>query len=320
MPRPAGRGRHRDQRRHTAGEGGDRQRDRRGRGQGARREDRRDREGRLPRHRQTTRCQVVKLYGGGQYKLYTYRKYSDVRLVWAPEAQAAFFGGDPDNFNFPRYALDAASCAPTRMASRSRRRSTWKWTPRAPVDGEATFVVGNPGSTQRLFTMDQLAFQREVALPIIVTTSSELRGRLISEMEASPAKSREGADTLFGIENQPQGVHRPGQGAERPGFHRQAAAPEAALRQKSGGNPAIGDPWSETAESRCRLSRIYMAYRFLVPSRGDLFGYAHDAGPRRRGARQAQRRAAPGLFRHRAALAREARARRPSRSTRGSTS
>ena len=118
----------------------------------------------------TTRCEVVKLYGGGEYKLYKYRKYSDVRIVWAPEFQAAFFGGDPDNFNFPRYALDASFIRAYENGKPVKTPAHLKWNPRTPVDGEATFVVGNPGSTQRLFTQDQLALQRDLALPITVTT------------------------------------------------------------------------------------------------------------------------------------------------------
>ncbi|HEU0310887.1 MAG TPA: S46 family peptidase, partial [Sphingomicrobium sp.] len=95
----------------------------------------------------TTRCQVVSLYGGGQYKLYSYRKYSDVRLVWAPEAQAAQFGGDPDNFNFPRYSMDASFLRAYEDGKPATIPQHLEWSPRAPVDGEATFVVGNPGST-----------------------------------------------------------------------------------------------------------------------------------------------------------------------------
>ena len=98
----------------------------------------------------TTRCQVVSLYGGGQYKLYTYRKYSDVRLAWAPEAQAAQFGGDPDNFNFPRYSMDASFLRAYENGRPVATPQHLKWAARAPVDGEATFVVGNPGSTARL--------------------------------------------------------------------------------------------------------------------------------------------------------------------------
>lgn len=150
---------------------------------------------------QRTRCQVVSLYGGGQYKLYTYRKYSDVRLVWAPEAQAAQFGGDPDNFNFPRYSLDASFLRAYEDGKPVATPQHLKWNPRAPVNGEATFVVGNPGSTQRLFTSDQLAFQRELVLPITLATLSEMRGRLIAAMKQSPEHAREGAETLSGIEN-----------------------------------------------------------------------------------------------------------------------
>lgn len=110
-------------------------------------------------------CQVVTLYQGGQYKLYTYRKYTDVRLVFAPEGMTAFFGGDPDNFNFPRYDLD---CSFVRLYEDGKPVKTpghLIWSSSAPKDGEPVFVSGNPGSTQRLLTADQLESLRDLALP-----------------------------------------------------------------------------------------------------------------------------------------------------------
>src|SRR5262245_51179009 len=179
------------------------------------------------------RCQVVSLYGGGQYKLYTYRKYSDVRLVWAPEAQAAQFGGDPDNFNFPRYSMDASFLRAYENGRPVATPQHLEWSARAPLDGEATFVVGNPGSTQRLFTSDQLAFQRELVLPVTVTTYSERRGRLIAAMESDPAKMREGHQALESIENSLK-VYIGRVGAlNDPAFTGRLAAAEAQLKAKS---------------------------------------------------------------------------------------
>ena len=221
----------------------------------------------------TTRCQVVSLYGGGQYKLYSYRKYSDVRLVWAPEAQAAQFGGDPDNFNFPRYSMDASFLRAYENGQPVATPQHLIWSARAPVDGEATFVVGNPGSTQRLFTSDQLAFQRELALPITLATYSELRGRLISAMESSPEKEREAAETLGGIENSLKVFIGRVKALNDPAFTGKLAAAEAELKAKSAGNAAIGNPWGDIAKAMGAYRNFYVADRFSLPQ-GDLFGYA----------------------------------------------
>jgi V8-like Glu-specific endopeptidase len=223
--------------------------------------------------RETTRCQVVTLYGGGQYKLYQYRKYSDVRIAWAPEFQAAFFGGDSDNFNYPRYALDAAFLRAYENGKPVTTKSHLTWNPRAPKDGEATFVVGNPGSTQRLLTQSQLAFQREVALPITLTTLSELRGRLISAMEQSAERDREGGDELFGVENSLKVYIGRVKALGDPAFSATLAKGETALKAKSAGNAAIGDPWSEIDQASGKLRDFYLAYRFAQPS-GDLYSYA----------------------------------------------
>ena len=223
----------------------------------------------------TTRCQVVKLYGGGEYKLYTYRKYSDVRIVWAPEFQAAFFGGDPDNFNFPRYDLDASFLRAYENGKPVSTPQHLQFNPRAPIDGEATFVVGNPGSTQRLFTMDQLALQRELALPITVTTFSELRGRLIGAMESSPVKQREGSETLFSYENALKVYIGRVKALNDPAFVKTLADAEAELRTKSAGDPAIGDPWADIAKADAAYRNIYLANRFMTP-RGDLYTYAQE--------------------------------------------
>ena len=221
----------------------------------------------------TTRCQVVTLYGGGQYKLYTYHKYSDVRIVWAPEAKAPQFGGDPDNFNFPRYALDAAFLRAYENGRPVATPQHLKWSARPPVEGEATFVVGNPGSTQRLLTQDQLAFQKEVVAPINATTYSELRGRLISAMQQSPQRAREGKEELDSVENSLKVFIGRVKAFNDPAFMGKLAAAEADLRARSRGNAAIGDPWTDIGSATAAYRELYLPYRFIEPS-GDLYRYA----------------------------------------------
>lgn len=223
--------------------------------------------------REKTRCQVVTLFGGGQYKLYTYRKYSDVRLVWAPEDRAATFGGDPDNFNFPRYSLDGSFLRAYENGKPVATPSHLKWNPRAPQEGEATFVVGNPGSTSRLFTQSQLAFEREVRLPITLATMSEMRGRLIRAMQESPEHQREGLDMLNGLENSLKVYIGRVKALNDPAFTGKLAAAEAALKDKTAGNAAIGNPWGDMDKAVQAYRPLYLSYRFTDPA-GDLYGYA----------------------------------------------
>ncbi len=222
---------------------------------------------------ETTRCQVVTLFGGGQYKLYQYRKYSDVRLVWAPEDRAATFGGDPDNFNFPRYSLDASFLRAYENGKPVATPQHLAWNPRAPKEGEVTFVVGNPGSTSRLYTQSQLAFEREVRLPITLATYSELRGRLIRAMEESPEHEREGLDTLNGVENGLKVYIGRTKALNDPAFTGTLADAEAALRARSQGDSAIGDPWTTVDEAVEAYRALYLPYRFTDPS-SDLYAYA----------------------------------------------
>ena len=219
------------------------------------------------------RCQVVTLYGGGQYKLYTYRKYSDVRLVWAPESRAEQFGGDPDNFNFPRYALDASFLRAYEDGKPVATPQHLTWTGRAPVDGEATFVVGNPGSTQRLFTSEQLAFQRELSVPASLTTLSELRGRLIAAMEQSPQRAREGKETLDGVENSLKVYIGRMKALDDPAFMAGLARQEAQLKARTRGKAGIGDPWADVARTMNNYRSFYFADRYSLPNE-DLFNYA----------------------------------------------
>jgi V8-like Glu-specific endopeptidase len=219
-----------------------------------------------------TRCQVVSLYGGGQYKLYSYRKYSDVRIAWAPEAQAAQFGGDPDNFNFPRYSMDASFLRAYEDGKPVATPNHLEWSARAPVDGEATFVVGNPGSTQRMFTSEQIAFQRELVLPITLATYSEYRGRLIAAMAECPEKAREAAETLGGIENSLKVYIGRVNALNDPAFTGKLAEAEAELKARSS-FPAGKDPWSGIASTMRTYRDFYVARRFSLPD-GDLFGYA----------------------------------------------
>ena len=123
------------------------------------------------------RCQVIGFFGGGQYKVYRYRRYDDVRLVFAPEFSSAFFGGDKDNFTFPRFDLD---CAFVRLYERGHPAATpsiLAWSRLSPSVGEAVFVSGNPGMTERGATVAQLEGERDLTLPRAEATLEGLAGR-----------------------------------------------------------------------------------------------------------------------------------------------
>jgi hypothetical protein len=229
----------------------------------------------------TLRCQVVTLYQGGQYKLYTYRKYSDVRLVFAPELATTFFGGDPDNFNFPRYDLE---CSFVRLYENGQPVNTpdhLRWSAAAPADGEPVFVAGDPSPTQRADTADQLSFIRNIQLPQTLLRYSELRGRLIRFKEEGPEQARVGTDELFNIENRYKLRYDQLLALNEPGFIDAKHETDLALKVKVDADPKlkaiVGDPWSEIAQAEDVYAGIYAAYDLLesAPATGsDLYGWA----------------------------------------------
>ena len=229
----------------------------------------------------TTRCQVISLYRGGQYKLYRYRKYSDVRLVFAPEFQAAFFGGDPDNFNFPRYALDAAFLRLYENGQPVATPGHLRWNANAPRDGEPVFIAGNPGSTQRLLTQAQLATLRDFVYPHQQQQRAELRGRLIQFSEQSAENKRIATDPLFSVENSFKAVNGQHQALSDTAFMGKKADEERVLRARVAGDPRlaaeIGDPWKEIADVQDDYAELWLPYWRLESGAGggsSLFGYA----------------------------------------------
>ena len=147
------------------------------------------------------RSDVVTLYGGGKYHLYRYKKYTDVRLVFSPEAAIAFFGGDADNFEYPRYCLDACIFRVYENDEPAHTPDFLKWSENGPAEGELVFVAGNPGRTSRIFTTDALRYQRDHRMPFVLDF---LRRREIMLQQfglAGPEQARRAKDDLFGVQN-----------------------------------------------------------------------------------------------------------------------
>jgi hypothetical protein len=146
-------------------------------------------------------CQVVTFYRGGQYKLYRFHRYNDVRLVMAPEAQIAFFGGDPDNFTFPRHDLDMSFVRAYENGQPAGTPHHFKWSPAGTKEGDLTFVIGNPGSTGRLNTMSQLTYLRDVSYPAQMKALDRRIATLEQYMQADTLKAKAQRNTFFGLQN-----------------------------------------------------------------------------------------------------------------------
>jgi hypothetical protein len=228
------------------------------------------------------KCESVTLYQGGQYWLYKYHRYEDVRLVFAPERAIAAFGGDPDNFQFPRWCLDMsvlrAYGADGKPASTP---SFLSLKPAGPEAGEVVFVPGHPGNTDRLLTVAQLLELRDTFLPRWLLRTSELRGRLIQFGKTGAEASRIAEDPLNTLENFIK-VRRGQLDAlldER--LITSKRAQEQALRAKVAADPqlaaATGDPWADIAGAEVIHRELDLPYTYLELGAGfnsRLFGYA----------------------------------------------
>ncbi|HRD45990.1 MAG TPA: S46 family peptidase [Caulobacter sp.] len=227
------------------------------------------------------RCQVTSLYRGGKYVLYRYQRYTDVRLVFAPEFATAFFGGDPDNFNFPRYDMDSAFLRAYEGGKPAKTPNFLKWNAAAPQAGEPTFVSGNPGSTERLLTVSQLETYRDLSLPVGQLQRSELRGRLIEYGRRDAAAKRLVADPIFHLENSFKVFFGRQFALNDKAFVDVKRTEEAELRAKVAADPAlaaeIGDPWGEIAVAQKAYAANYLRYRQLEAEAGRgslLFSWA----------------------------------------------
>ena len=195
---------------------------------------------------------VTTLYGGGRYHLYQYKKYTDVRLVWAPETAIAFFGGDADNFEYPRYCLDATIFRVYEDGKPAKIEHFLKWSANGPEENEVAFVSGNPGRTSRIFTMDALKYQRDLNLPYIMANLR--RQEILLQQYALRGKenARRARDELFGVQNSRKARLGMLAGLQDPQVLADKAAAEARLREIIAADPklkALGSAWDTIAET-----------------------------------------------------------------------
>lgn len=196
---------------------------------------------------------IISLYEGGEYWLYQYKKYTDVRMVFAPEAQAAEFGGDYDNFTYPRYALDFSFVRVYENGKPAKLEHYFRWSSRGPEENELIFVTGNPGSTDRLRTVAQIEYQRDISNPIQLKTQTRQRDLLVKYSASSTESERRASDTISGINNGLKRLTGQQEGLLTEKLMQQKVREEKELRQRVAENPelqkAYGSAWDEMAEA-----------------------------------------------------------------------
>jgi hypothetical protein len=222
-------------------------------------------------------CQVVSLFHGGQYKIYVYKRYSPVKLVFAPELQTGFFGGDPDNFTYPRYNLDISfvraytedglTPAPT--------PEHFAWDPGGAEEGELVFVTGNPGSTARQITVSQFMYEREIWHPMILDFFDQRLSVMHQIAQQDPERGRQMQNQIFGFENTQKLYRGELQGLRDTLLMAKKIRWENEFKAALAEDPALqaeyGDVWSRLAEIQEAKAKVAPSFYmnntgFLSPS------------------------------------------------------
>ncbi len=215
------------------------------------------------------RSDVITLYGGGRYHLYRYKKYTDVRLVWAPEFGAAMFGGDADNFEYPRYCLDVTIFRVYEDDKPAEIEHFLSVNASGAQDGDLVFVSGNPGRTQRILTAEALEYQRDHRLPTVLNLLR--RKEILMQQYAleGPEQERRGRDAMLGIQNARKAYSGMLAGLQNPGFIEEKKSSHRQLQKVLGSD----SPWQTVAE--VVAERVALQER-TGSLRGGIYGIAED--------------------------------------------
>jgi hypothetical protein len=212
------------------------------------------------------RSDVVTLYQGGQYHLYRFKKYTDVRLVFAPEQQIAFFGGDPDNFEYPRYDLDICLFRAYENGQPAKVQHHLEWSARGAADNELVFVSGHPGRTSRLFTVVELEYLRDVRLPYTLKRLKTLEVLLTAYSARSEENARRAKDSLFGAQNSRKAYDGEMAGILDPELLNGKRAAEQKLRQAVTAHPDLKETqtaWEQIEQTQRTVAQNALPFNLL---------------------------------------------------------
>ena len=227
----------------------------------------------------SVRCDVVSLYHGGVYDLYRYKRYTDVRLVFAPEFSVGQFGGDPDNFNFPRFDFDIGVLRAYEGDKPAVTKDYLRWSANGTKDGDLVFVPGNPGGTSRQLTIAQLAFERDVLYPNRIPEISERRGELEAFIARGPQQAREASDDLVSLENTFKVFFGRQQALLDPEFLAAKVQEEQKLRAATAADPKLASyasAWDDIERIQHVRSQLFVRAMVLgdLDFRGTMLGSA----------------------------------------------
>ncbi|HET9441643.1 MAG TPA: S46 family peptidase [Longimicrobiales bacterium] len=223
-------------------------------------------------------CQVVGFYQGGMYSLYRFRRFNDLRLVFAPEESVSFFGGDPDNFTFPRYDLDVTLLRVYDNNQPLKPANFLKWSANGAKEGDLVFVTGNPGSTGRLLTMSQMEYLRDVTYPAQIAALARQIAILERLSQQSPEARRRYENTLFGAQNSLKAITGYLSGLTNDTIMARKRAFEKDFRARITADPKLrtqfGNAWAQIDSAQRQLTRIAPQARYYPLAGSTLLNLA----------------------------------------------